>query len=1073
MKPWFMLALCLAACVVHPQNVLPIDQQFIVRAWRKEHGLPENKVLSLLVDRAGYVWIGTRAGVARFDGQQFKVWSRSTDPAFADDTCQALAEDKDGCIWVGTREDLVRLGTNLIRFRLADLLTSASDTSRSLTRRVTCLLVTRHNEVLAGTESGLFTDSARGEWRLVEIPGTPDDLLTFCLAESSEGSIWLGTSRQLYRRRAVGSAWEPQLSDSTLGQCVWAMTIGADDRPVVIQGSYGPGDRWVSRPSATGSASLLATPVQGWARPMFLFGDVEGGLWLPPDGHPLAHWAKGQLTLYDWTPAIGTDAVSCMAQDRNGHLWVGLARGGLLGLQPRRVRPVTSKEGLPHENTWALLQTRDGSLWVGTDGGVARFAENHHFRSELPEEDMPRVDGNGDILVAVHAADRMGGRDAAPLRSRGSTITVLNEKTGLSRNQVRALAEDAAGRLWIGTAAGLNRWNGERMESVGLGGEWYRAKVRCLLATTDGAVWIGSANGLHRMHEGKTTSWFAPDILPHDDVRVLLQDRQGRLWIGTDGGGLAKYESGTFEKYGLEQGLCSLRVWALCEDADGRLWIGTDRGLGCLTQGRFAAVTAEHGLPVNLVNGIVDDLRGFLWIGHDSGIYRVRRVELIEVIDGRQTSVHCVGYDEEDGLLSLETNGQKSYPPALRLRDGRIAFATTAGVALFSPTKPPDLTNGPVVRIETLLVGGRRLFSDAPGAELLPQDPGRLAASPSLGRQVEIQFNAAEFRHREKVRFEYRLLGFDPSWYPARSLRRIAYPLLKPGDYRFEVRAWNAHGYPSPQPAQLSFRLEPRPFERTSVRLSIALLATAIICLLLRWRLKEIRRMHRLEYEAVTERERRRLARDLHDGLGSSLTEINLLSGRLAQPGEAAASGHGPPTNVGEALRQRSLEAMDSLRELIWATNPQADTLESLAARLCDQTEQAARAAGLRCRFEVPDDYPAAAVGPAFRREVVLALREAVNNVIRHARAKEVKLGLAVGAGSLTISLVDDGSGFASHESPTRTLAGIGGVGLQSMKERIRRMGGRFELRGQPANGTTVTFVLPLPHPLSESPLRS
>jgi ligand-binding sensor domain-containing protein/signal transduction histidine kinase len=1130
-----VLLTVLVVWVSQADDFLPIDRDFQVRVWRQEHGLPENKVLSLLVDRSGFLWIGTRAGLARFDGQQFKIWSRSTEPAFADETCQALAEDAQGNIWVGTREGLVRLGTNPTRLRLTNLVTRASVTSRSLARLVTCLLVTRHNEVFAGTESGLFADSARGEWRLVEIPGAPDDLLTLCLAESTDGSIWLGTSTQLYRRRADDSAWEPQLSNSSLGQCVWAMTLGREDRPVLIQGSYRPGDRWLSGPSATGWDPLPATPIRGWARPMFLFGDGEGGIWLPSDGHALARWESGEMTVYDWTPAIGIDAVSCMAQDRNGHLWVGLTRGGLVGLEPRRVRHLASQDGLPHENTWALLQTRDGALWVGTDGGVARFAESRLFRSEQIRDHGPALGGAS--VIASRAAgwrresgvgsagtprptfgptavDRQVGRlvlDEPSLSSRlrrwgertrepslGSgpclwgviasraetrnsetapsaiapqppgaqlpenPITVLNEANGLSRNQVRALAEDAAGRVWIGTTAGLNVWNGERLESVALGGEWFRAKVRCLLATTDGAMWVGSAQGLHRIHAGETNSWYAPDVLPHDDMRALLEDHQGRLWIGTDGGGLAKHESGTFERYGLEQGLCSLRVWALCEDEDGRLWIGTDRGLGCLTQGRFSAVTTEHGLPVNLVNGIVDDLRGFLWIGHDAGIYRVRRVELIEVIDGRRTSVHCVAYDQEDGLLSLETNGQKSYPPGLRLRDGRIAFATTAGVTLFNPTKPPDLTNAPVVRIEMLTVGGRRLFSDAPGAELLLRDPGRLVARPSLGRQVEIQFNAAAYRQRAKTRFEYRLLGSDPSWYPARSLRNIAYPLLKPGDYRFEVRAWNAHGYPSLEPARLSFRLEPRPFERTSVRLGLALLAAAIIYLLARWRLKEMRRIHRLEYEAGIERERSRLARDLHDGLGSSLSEINLIGGQLAGSRPASDTLTTAGVHPGEKVRQRSAEAMASLRELIWATNPKADTLESLAAWTCDQAEHMARAAGLRCRFDVPLDYPAVTVRPAFRREVALAVGEAVNNVIRHARARELQIQIELADQTLSIRVLDDGQGFevgtAQHPSPTHHR----GLGLTSMMERIRELGGRCEINRRPSQGTEVAFHLPL-----------
>lgn len=781
-------------------------------------------MLSLLVDRAGFLWIGTRAGVARFDGQQFRVWSRSTEPAFVDDTCQALAEDLPGNVWVGTRSGLVRLGTNTTRFSLQAEGATVAAHLRNVPIVVTSLLATRQGELLAGTLSGLYTLTTPGEWRPGAGLGPAPYAEVLCLAESREGSVWAGTTAQLYRRRPNQAAWEPQLDGAAADHCVFALAIGSDDTPYVIHGPYNPGaDRRLIRRGPKGWEAVLDQPVGPWARPLFLFLDADGALWFPPLGAALGRWRNGQVSAVGLESVQTAAAASVVVQDRDGPLWVGLAQGGLVSLQPRRIHHLTQGDGLPHDNVWCLLEPRDGSLWVGTDGGVVRLTA-------------------------------------------GSSL-LFDQQRGLSRNQVRALAEDREGRVWIGTVAGLDVWDGQRLEPVRFGSEWFQTKIRCLQTSRDGALWVGTARGLHRIHEGTTNSWLLQGDEPRNDVRALLEDRQGNIWVGTDGGGLARVDGHGLQSFGPPDGLCSTRVWALCEDPDGTLWIGTDRGLASLREGRFGAVTTEQGLRANAVNGLVDDLHGHLWVGHDAGIYRVRRAELLEAIAGGRVAVQCVPYDEEDGLLSLETNGQKSYPPVIRLRDGRIAFATTAGVALFDPARLPDLTNGPVVQIEGLRVGGRPLLAGGPGARRAALERRRLTAHASFGRHVEIEFAAAVYRRREAVRYEYRLVGFDPVWHRAGERPIVSYPHLDPGDYTFEVRAFNAHGYSSAVPARLAFRLEPRLIERASVRIALALVAAGAVAGLVRWRLREMRRVHRLEYEAGLERERRRLA---PAGLGRS-----------------------------------------------------------------------------------------------------------------------------------------------------------------------------------------------------------
>jgi len=573
-------------------------------------------------------------------------------------------------------------------------------------------------------------------------------------------------------------------------------------------------------------------------------------------------------------------------------------------------------------------------------------------------------------------------------------------------------------------------------------------------------MWIGTAQGLYRLGSDQTNAWLVADGLPHESVCALHQDRQGRVWIGTDGGGLARRTADGFERFGSAQGLSSQRVWALHEDAHGTLWIGTDRGLNVLRQGRVSTLTTTNGLPDNLVNGIVEDAHGWLWIGHDRGIYRVKREELDEVVSGVRSHVHCVSYAEEDGLLNPETNGQNSYPPALRLRDGRIAFATMGGVVRFDPDAPPDLIRGPSAHLEELRAGGRLLFTraGAAGTDTGPPHARRLTIAAADRGLLNVHFTATAFRAPGRVRCQYRLLGLSPEWTDAGLLRQATFSNLHPGDYTFEVSAVNHHGYASAQPARLDLRLEPRWHERRVVWLGGTVLLVVGVAAL-RWRLTELRRLNQLEQQAALARERARLAKNLHDGLGASLTEITLLSG-VGEPKELS-----PEALVArfDRLSRRTHEALHSLRDLIWTTNPKADSLELLVARLCGSFEPALEAAGLRCRLDFPAELPPVTLGPDERTALLLAASEATNNAIRHAQATEVTLRLRIGATDLELEIQDDGRGFDVGEAERRAGAPDRSLGLASLHERMTALGGRCDLDSRPGHGTTVRLHLPLP----------
>lgn len=1017
-----MLSVWLSGARAEP---IPIERDFIIRTWRTENGLPDDRVLSLLVDRRGFVWVGTRKGVSRFDGGRFVTWSRSTHEAIVSEECLALAEDREGTIWVGTADGLIRLSDTVTRFDPKSI-APTDPRSEGHQQAIQSLCASDAGELLVGTFRGLVSRCADGSWQRIQdrSAGLRLDCPGTALAATPDGTVWVGGGTcGLFRRPQIEAPWIKELSAPALASESFVRALAAT-RDGVLHAIVTDDTRswqWPGRllqRRTTGWEALADFGVETRECAPFLTPDSAGGLWFSITNRVVGHWLNNTLHRYALPVGVVGQSFNCMAEDAEGNLWAGTARDGLVCLLPRRIKNLTAEDGLPDAKTRALLETSDGTFWVGTDGGV--FQANREQRR------------------------------------------VLNRASGLASDLVRALAEDAQGRIWIGTGVGLSVWNGESLEMVLYPGADYRTKIRALLKGRSGAMWVGTAQGLYQLGSGGTNAWLAAGGLPNENVCAILEDRQGRVWIGMDGGGLARVTERGFERFDEARGLSSLRAWALHEDHEGALWIGTDRGLNVLRGGRISAVTTANGLPDNLVNSVTEDDRGWLWVGHDRGIYRVARAELLAAANGTLERVRCIEYAEEDGLLHQETNGQISGPPVTRLRDGRIAFATMGGVAIFDPDRLPDLTNGPPAHIEELRGNGQVFHVGQPGKGPISLD--RRASGPlsiaSLQRGfIEVQYTAIAFRAPDHVRFRHRLLGLSDDWVEAGSLRQASYANLRPGDYTFEVTAANHHGYASATPARLAFRIAPLWHERLAVRVAGVFLLAGLVAGVVAWRLGELRRIADLERQAALARERARLAKDLHDGLGANLTEITLLSGlgdTSHLPAEALAARF-------DRLTRSTLDALHSLRNVIWVTNPKADSLEMLAARLCESAERTLDAANVRCRLNFPAELPATAVRPELRRDVLFAVNEVIHNIVRHARATEVRLTLAITEGGLELAIRDDGCGFDLGAVRALTEAADRGLGLRSLHERLSPHGGTCEIRSQVGQGTEVIFRVPLP----------
>jgi len=508
-------------------------------------------------------------------------------------------------------------------------------------------------------------------------------------------------------------------------------------------------------------------------------------------------------------------------------------------------------------------------------------------------------------------------------------------------------------------------------------------------------------------------------------------------------------KAGKARQFRKRDGLASDFVQCLKLETNGTLWIGTfGGGLSRLKEGHFANVSAEQGLPNNVICHIDDDGRGYFWMSSYGGIFRVAKTELEDCADGKTATVRCLGYGKGDGLPTLECSGGMQ-PAGCRTADGRLWFPTSKGLVVMDPVNVTTNLLPPPVVIEEFRVDSRVLTNS--GVTPVQIAPGH--------QRFDFEYTALSLVAPERVRFRCWLEGLEENWVDMGSRRSVNYNFVPPRDYTFHVIACNNDNVWNETGAQFAFHVRPHFWQTVWFRVvaivGMVLVASGAVGFDTRRRMH--RKLERLERQRALERERARIARDIHDDLGASLTQITMLS-QVA---------HGAPPELPRAVASldqifgTARELTRALDEIVWAVNPKHDTLESLAGYLGKFAEDYLRAANLRCRLDVPMQLPAWVLASEVRHNLFLAVKEALHNVTKHASATEVRLTLTLVNDGFAWEVADNGRGFGSGVpapgSPDRLASGNG---LANMRRRLVDIGGHFEVQSAPAAGTRVKFVV-------------
>ncbi|MBI3414309.1 MAG: ATP-binding protein [Verrucomicrobia bacterium] len=1006
-------------------------QEYQHRIWNREQGLPDNEVRAVLQTHDGYLWAATRVGLARFDGRSFTVFNHVNTPAMTDDDCLELMEDRAGTLYVSTYDG------GLLAIHASGV--TRHDPATGWPGRNGGRIYANRSEGLWVGQGQLF-QLFRGEYKLCVTSVSDPDHIS-CLHEDASGKVWIGTMHALdIYSSQTGRVHLPNLPPALTNSIIRA--IQSDSTGAV----------WVAT-----DTSLCRFRLNQWecfgapdtvnnGRRVFMLIDSHDDVWLPAGVRGVLRIRQDRWTYFEVPRSQAkqeTNYAQYMCQDREGNLWIATQYDGLQCWQPRKIRTLSKQNGLADENVLAVCAAHDGTIWVGTQSNVSQFKDDN-FNLHLRDEQRRHITGS--------------------------------------------LAEDSVGNLWLGTlGAGVDCFQEGKFKNIRLPGERSGNKVHAQYFARDGTHWIGTEAGLCEFKGGAFRVYTHADGLSahvdgleHDDVRALQEDRDGNLWIGTFGGGVSCLQATTnanrprLVTYSRENGLAGNYVWTLHEDAKGILWIGTNRGLTSWRSGRFHSFTLANGLPANSIYQIVEDDFGCFWFGCERGIFRTRASELEAVADERSHSIRCVLYDESDGLFTSGINGEKSQPVGCKTRDGRLWFATAKGIAVIDPHDLPDNRVPPPVVIEQVRANGSIFFDNGLHTSDKLSPYGNASAlnrpaalhfrfPPGSAHILEIQYTANSFVANEKVRFKYRLEGLDKDWIDAGGSRKAYYANLKPGDYRFRVTAANSHGLWNETGAVFSFRLLPHFYETwTFYSLSGVTLALGIYGIY-RWRVTELRRIEHLEKEAALKDERSRIVRDLHDGLGANLTQISLLA-------DVAHQMPPKPEEMPDHFRQLSRtshEALHSLKHIIWAAHPANETLDRLILRICQHAENFLEAAGVRCRFDLPEDLPALPLPVATRQNFFFVVREALNNIARHANATEVQIKAALDDTRLIFTIVDNGCGFDTGAVPDAledSSPKLGGHGLRNMRHRLATIHGELQIESTPGQGTKTTLRIPV-HP--------
>lgn len=977
--------------------------------WTTENGLPQNTVRDLRQTRDGYIWIATLGGLARFDGKRFTVFSKVTQPEMQSNRITVLHEDQVGHLWIGTEEG------GLLRYNkgVFTCWTSKDGLPGNFIDRI--------DEDETGSIL-IFTDQGAVQWwggRFTSLPLTYQAIipssplvlfsryLSFALRPDTTGFRLFNRGRWEHLPPPFGTAIG---TTHPFGKILPGQIADTRGR-LWFNGAAGAG--YYTQHGAQWEA-IVAPPTKG--HPFYL--DQKGRYWtitqtgvaLEKDGNVMPLALQG----VNWWYRV--------LEDREGNIWLGTYENGLLRLLEPTISPLPLP-GRPTERyVYPLLESRAGNVWISAgEAGLAQYANGQFTHFPLP---------------------------------------------GAKKNKdISSFYEDRDGSLLVGTYLyGITRlrqgqWRKDEELSARIKG-----RVDVIFRDRQGDLWFGGQNGLDCQSASGQWAHYGPDNgLPTKHVKTLLEDSAGRLWIGGIGC-LALWHKGRFSTWTKANGLVADRIIALHEDSDHRLWVGAaESGLYRLqptgTGWQLTHYTTREGLFSNEVKQIFEDERGYFWIGSEQGIYRLYKQELNDFAEGHSAFITSLSFGKMDGMLTPACIGGFQ-PAGFKARDGRFWFPTMDGIAIVDPRRVTANPLPPPVAIEECLVD-RRNVDWQQGITVHPGQSG-----------LEINYTGLSFNKSDQMRFRYRLEGLEDDWIEVGPRRTAFYSHLPSGKYTFHVIAANSDGVWNTAGQSLRITVVPPIYRRWWFVALSGLMLIGLVAFAFQFRIRQLQKLQLAQQSfarqliASQEAERKRIAAELHDGLSQSLV---IIKNRALMALQAPVKLERATAQL-EEIADSSVSAIDEVRDIAYALRPFHLDRLGLTKAIIEMVEKVGETHRLQTTINLTplDGW----WSPEIEINLYRIVQESLNNIVKHAQATACRLSAQQHDQTLTLEIADNGRGFVNAERSARNLETNGqaklyhpksGFGLLGMAERVRLLGGQWQIQSTPGAGTTITITLRVP----------
>ncbi|MCU7504355.1 MAG: histidine kinase [Ignavibacteria bacterium] len=1030
-----------------------------------EQGLSQSSINAIIQDFKGFIWIATADGLDRYDGYSFKIFRNipQLTGSLSDNSVSAVYEDRNGNLWAGT------LLGNLNKYD-------------------------RRNERFIKYSFG--SDSGYTSPVMNAIPEYPltfsrfNDRTITAISGDSKGNLWIATwgqglfSFEVKTGKVKHFTFNPKDPHSISSNRI--VTLMEDKNGILWAGTFGGGLNRIERKTGShpGEITLYVTRFQNIPmlqstlsdnRVTTIFQDGNGSLWAGTFGGGLnkipfqfvneTNPARVKFIHYRNIPqnksSLSSNWVMNLIQDRTGVIWIATFGGGLNRMDPNSETFTVFKNdpvnpgSLSDNDVISLFEDRSGIIWIGTHlgKGINRYDRSRnkfpHY-SHIPGDPTSLSDNvvwafSEDKQGAVWIGTYRGGLNRFDRQTHKfrSYRNIPSNPNSISSNHVRAVFIDKDDNIWAGTYnAGLNFFDRKTGKFTA-----YKHnpsdpasisdnQVISILEDSHGNLWAGTfGGGLNKVVRNKGKFSFIhfknnpsdPHSLADNRVYKIYEDRHGNLWIGTFGGGLSKLDpsTGTFTNFRHDpnnpNSLSDNRVICVYEDFQGTIWLGTyGGGLNRFdpSTGKFYKYMQGRSLS-GVVYGILEDNEHNFWISSDNGLSRFT-----------PSTSAFINYDLHDGLQSMEFSGGAYY----KTRSGEMYFGGINGFNSFYPDSIRVNTHVPPVVISAFRIFNKEV--DGESDEII------LSSKENF---FSFEFAALDYTNPEQNRYAYKLEGFDDDWHYVDASRRLAnYTNLDPGNYVFRVRGSNNDGIWNNTGAEVRITILP-PFYRTwwFILLSVVLIGGTLSYFI----------VSRIRQLLAIERLKTKLAADLHDNIGSGLTEISILSQVIVtQLNKNTDDVKQKLLNISETSGQ----LIDNMSDIVWVVNPKRDTLYDLILRLKDSYSEIFSSLGVSFKIHNLESLINVKLPMEYRQNLFLIFKEAINNSLKHSECKKLDLATSIEGRKLKMELADDGKGFDMKQNTP-------GNGLNNIRRRAKAIGGSLMVESAPGKGTRISFFGKIP----------